>query len=195
RRKIKGMAQPVELFHVQGVGEARSPIEAAGPAGLTPLTGRDQEVSLLKDRWEEAQEGMGQVVSLIGEPGLGKSRLVYSIKQHVRERAGDPPEAAPGVTAHPSSASVQAAQGSPVIEWRCSPHYQNSGLHPVGDFFERFLCFGRDEAPASRFDRLVRHLREYDLGRPDVVPLFASLLSLPTDDRFPPLGLSPARER
>ena len=56
--------------------EAGSPIEAAAPAGLTPLTGRDHEISLLKDRWEQAQEGMGQVVLLIGEPGLGKSRLV-----------------------------------------------------------------------------------------------------------------------
>src|SRR5205823_1737354 len=54
RRRIKGIAQPVELFEVQGVGAARSPAEAAGPAGLTPLTGRDQEVGLLKDRWEQA---------------------------------------------------------------------------------------------------------------------------------------------
>src|SRR5208282_5297063 len=154
-------------------------------------TGRDHEVSLLKDRWEQAQEGMGQVVLLIGEPGLGKSRLVYTIKQHVREQAGDPGKAAP----HPSSASVQAAQGSLVIEWRCLPHYQNSGLYPVGDFFERFLGFGRDEAPADRFDRLVRHLREYDLAQPDIVLLFASLLSLTPDGRFPPLGLPPVRER
>jgi len=79
-RKIKGVAQPVELFRVQGVGEARSALEEAGPAGLQPLTGRDHEVNLLKDRWEQAQEGMGQVVLLIGEPGLGKSRVVYTLK-------------------------------------------------------------------------------------------------------------------
>ena len=61
-RKIKGVAQPVELFQVQGVGEPAAPSRRAGPAGLTPLTGRDHEISLLKDRWEQAQEGMGQVV-------------------------------------------------------------------------------------------------------------------------------------
>ena len=142
-RKIKGVSQPVELFLVQGLGEDLNPIEIAEPAGLTPLTGRDHEINLLKDRWEQAQEGMGQVVLLVGEPGLGKSRLVYTLKQHVLGQVGDPGKAA----THPSLASVQAAQGSPVIEWRCSPHYQNSGLYPAVDFFERSLAFGRDEAP------------------------------------------------
>jgi class 3 adenylate cyclase/tetratricopeptide (TPR) repeat protein len=191
-RKIKGVAQPVELFRVQGVGETLSPIEASGPAGLTPLTGRDHEISLLKDRWEQAQEGMGQVVLIIGEPGLGKSRLVYTMKQHVQ---GQPDEAAPALASHPSFASAQAAQDSPVVEWRCSPHFQYTGLYPPSDFFERFLSFGRDEASAYRWDRLLRHLGEYDLARPDLVPLFAALLSLPSDDRFPPLNLSPVRQR
>jgi class 3 adenylate cyclase/predicted ATPase len=177
RRKIKGVSQPVELFQVQGVSEARSAIEAAGPAGLTPLTGRDHEVSLLKDRWEQAQEGMGQVVLLVGEPGLGKSRLVYTMKQHV---------------------VGQTAEGevdAPVIEWRCSPHFQNTGLYPAIDFYERALAFGREEPPEARFDRLLQRLEQYDLARSETVPLWASLLSLPTPERFPPLPLPPVRQR
>src|SRR5262249_26766772 len=75
-RSIKGMSRPVQLFLVESIAAAGSAIEAMGPTGLTPLTGRDHEVSLLKGRWEQAEEGMGQVVLLIGEPGLGKSRLV-----------------------------------------------------------------------------------------------------------------------
>ena len=191
-RKIKGVAQPVELFRVKCAADARSAIDAAAPAGLTPLTGRDQEMSLLKDRWEQAQEGMGQVVQLIGEPGLGKSRLVYSLKQHVLGQSGEDGTA---LASHPSSASAHAMQDSPVVEWRCSPHFQNSGLYPAADFFERLIGFGDDESATSRFDRLVRHLGEYDLDKPDIVPLFASLLSVPAGDRFPPLGLSPVRER
>ncbi len=194
-RKVKGVSQPVELFVVQGLGEDRSPIEIAERAGLTPLTGRDLEIGLLKNRWEQAQEGMGQVVLLIGEAGLGKSRLVYTIKQHVRENASAPGETAPDLSTHQRSVGVQVAQGSPVLEWRCSPHYRNTSLYPVVDFFERFLGFGRDEATASRFDRLIHHLKDYDLARADAVPLFATLLSLPSDDRFPSLGLSPVRER
>jgi serine/threonine protein kinase/predicted ATPase len=177
KRKIKGVAQPVELFVVEGVSEARNPIEASEPADLTPLTGRDQEVSLLKDRWEQAQEGMGQVVLLIGEPGLGKSRLVYTMKQHVLGQ------------------TVEGEADAPVIEWRCSPHFQNTGLYPAIDFFERALGFGREEPPTARFERLLQRLEKYDLARPDRVPLWASLLSLPTPDGFPPLALSPVRQR
>ena len=191
-KKIKGVAQPVELFRVTGATRGRSAIDAAGPAGLTPLTGRDHEMSLLKERWEQAQEGMGQVVLLIGEPGLGKSRLVYTLKQHVHGAGG---LSRAGVSQPPV---VRQCPGRPGLARRrvaLSPQFQNSGLYPAADFFERFLGFGADVPPAARFDRLVRHLAEYDLDQPDVVPLFASLLSLPPDDRFPPLGLSPVRER
>ena len=176
-RKIKGIAQPVELFLVQRVAEARSAVEVAGPAGLTPLTGRDHEINLLKDRWEQAQEGMGQAVLLVGEPGLGKSRVVYTLKEHVLGQM------------------VEGEVDAPVIEWRCSPHYQNSGLYPAIDFFERALAFGREESPPARFDRLLRRLEQYGLDRPETVPLWAALLSLPATDRFPLPSLPPARQR
>ena len=112
---------------------------------------------------------MGQVVLLVGEPGLGKSRLVYTLKEHVLGQM------------------VEGEVDAPVIEWRCSPHYQNTGLYPAIDFYERALAFGREEPPQARFDRLLHRLEQYDLARPETVPLWASLLSLPTPDRFPPL--------
>ena len=176
-RKLTGIAQPVELFQVQGVGEGQSAIEAAGPAGLTPLTGRDHEISLLRERWEQAQEGMGQIVLLIGEPGLGKSRLVHMLKEHVLGQV------------------VEGEVDAPVIEWRCAPHYQNTALYPAIEFFERALGFRLDETPEARFGRLLHRLEQYDLARLETVPLWASLLSLPCPDRFPPLSLSPARQR
>ena len=176
-RKLTGVAQPVALFQVQGVGEEQSAIEAAGPAGLTPLTGRDLEISLLRERWEQAQEGMGQVVLIIGEPGLGKSRLAYTLKEHVLGQM------------------IEGEEDAPVIEWRCAPHYQNTALYPAIEFYERALAFRLDEPPQARFDRLLHRLEQYDLARPETMPLWASLLSLPSPDRLPPLSLSPARQR
>ncbi|HWZ85520.1 MAG TPA: protein kinase [Thermoanaerobaculia bacterium] len=189
-RRIRGLANPIEIFQVQGVGAVRSPIEAGGAAGLTPLTGRDLEITLLKDRWERAQEGAGQIVLLIGEAGLGKSRLVHTMKQLVRERADTGSSSDPSI-----SLSAQASSDPPIVEWRCSRRLQNTGLYPATEFFERFLGIALDEAPSRRFERLVRHLRDYDLAGNDLVPLFASLLSLSPDERFPPLGLPPVRER
>ncbi len=177
RRKIKGVAQPIELFRIEAINNAPSPIGATGPMGLTPLTGRDHEVNLLKDRWEQAQEGMGQVALLIGEAGLGKSRLVHTLKEHVLGQLAEAPA------------------NTPVIEWRCSPHFQNTGLYPAIEFFERTFAFNRDEPPPVRFDRLLQELEQCGLARPETVPLWASLLSLPIPDRFPPLSLSPVRQR
>jgi serine/threonine protein kinase/predicted ATPase len=176
-RKVKGLAQPIELFLVQGFDEGKSPIEVAARAGLTPLTGRDHEISLLKDRWEQAQEGMGQVVLLIGEPGLGKSRLVHTLKEHVQGQI------------------TKGEDDSPIIEWRCSPHFQNTALYPAINFYERALAFERDEPGQARFDRLVDRLEQFGLARPETIPLWASLLSLPATDRHPALSLSPVQQR
>jgi class 3 adenylate cyclase/predicted ATPase len=175
RQAVKGVSKPLEFHQVLGETEAHSRMDVSGAVGLTPLTGRDREVGLLQDRWEQAVEGMGQVVLIIGEAGLGKSRLVQVIKEHVgKETAG-----------------VQR----PIVEWRTSPYCQNSSLHPVIDCFERLLRFRSDETPQDKLDKLVGHLQEFDLSGDEVGPLFASLLSIPLDGRFPELSLSPARQR
>src|ERR1700693_3937370 len=99
----------------KSVSSGRAEFEAPPTFVLTPLTGRDTEFSLLKDRWEQAQEGMGQVLLVVGEPGLGKSRLVQTLTQRVQAQASDASLTAPG-----ESVSASAGQDSPVIEWRCS---------------------------------------------------------------------------
>ncbi len=148
---------------------------------LTPLTGRDTEVSLLANRWELANEGMGQVVLLIGEAGLGKSRMVGTLKDIVLSEAV---EDAAGSVTQPR-----------VIEWRCFNRSQDSELFPVTDYFQRHFGFRADESSTERFDRLAQYLDECGLGQPQLVALFAKLLFLPADERYPEPGLTPMRER
>ena len=180
-QQLPGVSSPLEVFRVEGAGLRRSALEMAGPSGLTPLVGRDQELSLLKARWELAFEGAGQVVLLIGEAGLGKSRLVYTMKQFVEEQTA---ETTPPVTSLAAARGPAPGQSS-VLFWRCSPHFQHTGLHPAIDFFERFLGFhDAPTSPSERLDRLIRYLSDHQLARPEVVPLWASLLSIPTESDF-----------
>ena len=80
---LKGVAAPVQVYRMLGESGVQSRLEAMAPSRLTPLVGREEEVALLQQRWEQAKAGQGQVVLLSGEAGIGKSRLVQVLKDHV----------------------------------------------------------------------------------------------------------------
>jgi Adenylate and Guanylate cyclase catalytic domain/AAA ATPase domain len=80
---LKGVAQPLEVSQVLSESTARSRLDMAGSTGLTPLVGREQEVGLLLERWAQVKDGLGQVVLLSGEAGIGKSRLMQVLAEHV----------------------------------------------------------------------------------------------------------------
>ena len=152
---------------------ARSRLEAAGSTGLTPLVGREQEIGLLLERWEQVKDGHGQVVLLSGEAGIGKSRLVQVLKEQV--------------------ASESQAWLTPC---QCSPYYQNSALYPMVDLLERVvLQFDRDETPQQKLSKLEGHLAQYGLPLAEAMPLYATLLSLPLPATYTPLTLSPAQQK
>src|SRR4029434_9240557 len=80
---LKGFVQPLEVYQVRYESTARSRLEAAGSTGLTPLVGREAEVALLRERWAQVKDGLGQVVLLSGEAGIGKSRLVQVLQEQL----------------------------------------------------------------------------------------------------------------
>ena len=168
---LKGSPTPVLVYRVLGESDVQSRLETAGPSGLTPLVGREPEVTLLQERWAQSTDGLGQVVLLSGEAGIGKSRLVQVLKAHV--------ESEPHTR----------------LECRCSPYYQNSALYPVIDLFQRALQLHRDDTPQQKLSKLEGALEQYGFPLPDIVPLFASLLSLPLADRYPALTLTPQQQR
>ena len=154
---LKGFTQPLAVYRVLYESMARSRLEAVGSTGLTPLVGREQEIGLLLERWAQVKDGLGQVVLLSGEAGIGKSRLVQVLKEHV--------------------AIEPQAWLTPC---QCSPYYQNTALYPMIDLLERVaLHFDREESPPQKISKLEGFLVQYGLPLAEAVPLLAALLSLP----------------
>src|ERR687888_2584981 len=152
---------------------ARSRLEAIGSTALTPLVGREQEVALLRERWAQVRDGLGQVVLLSGEAGIGKSRLVQVLQEHV--------------------ASEPQAWLTPC---QCSPYYQNTALYPMIDLLERVvLRFEREESSPQKLNKLEGFLVQYGLPLAEAVPLFAALLSLPLGADYAPPTMSPERQK
>ncbi|MDA2919113.1 TOMM system kinase/cyclase fusion protein [Desulfobacterota bacterium AH_259_B03_O07] len=166
---LKGFSQPLDIYLVLKETDVKSRLDVAITKGLTPLVGREQEVKLLLERWEQVKEGMGQVVFVSGEAGIGKSRLLQVLKERL------------------------AQEPHTRIENRCSSYYQNSSLYPVIDHFHRLLGFTRGDSPKEKLGKLEEVLRKYGFPHEEMVPIFATLLSLPIPDRYPPLNLTPQR--
>jgi predicted ATPase/class 3 adenylate cyclase len=169
---LRGAVQPLQVYRVLQESEARGRLDVAQARGLTPLVGRESEVTLLLERWEQAKDGQGQVILLSGEAGIGKSRLVQVLKDHLANE--------------------------PHTRWECrsSPYYQNTALYPITDLFQRALQWQPEDTSAEKLGKFERTLSQYRLPVAETVPLFAPLLSLVLpEDRYPPLTLSPQRQR
>ena len=171
-RRLRGVSEPVETYRIVADTGARSPFEVALQTGLTPLTGREKEFGILWERWEQAQEGHGQVVLVSGEPGIGKSRLIQALAER-----------------------VAAGSGATMIEYRCSPYYQSSAFYPLIDFLQRILNFKTDETPERKLEKLARGLAKQHFALDAVLPIFASLLSLPHPDGYPRLRGTPQQQK
>jgi len=168
---LKGVTQPLQVYRVMQESGAQTRLDVVPPRGLTPLVGRDEEVALLKRRWDQAAAGMGQVVLLSGEAGIGKSRLVQVLKEHI------------------------APTPYTRIEWRGSPYHQQSALYPVIDQLQRLLRGGHEVPPVEPLRTLEAALTASGMVLSETVPLLAALLSLPLSDSYAPLTLTPQRQR
>ena len=156
---LKGVPEPTALFRlVRASGGGRR----SGQRNLTPLVGRDEEIAMLMRRWERARRGEGQLTLIVGEPGLGKSRLI----EEFHSRLSDTPHT--------------------WVEWSCSQLLQNTPLHPIAEWGRQ--RFGGADLPAERrLADLENSLAQVKLDAAENAPLLAPLLDIP----LPKEGVSP----
>jgi predicted ATPase len=143
---------------------------ATGPA-LTPLVGREEEIALLLQRWEQVQEDDGQVVLLAGEPGIGKSPIAQSNSERL------------GTESHA------------LVLYQCLPAYRHSPFYPFIAQLEQAARLAAANTPAEKISRLETWLAQQHHALDEAAPLLAGLLSLPLARRYPPLRLSPQRQK
>lgn len=169
--RLKGIEEPVRVFRVLDLLEVSHRPKESTPDRTVFLVGRDEEVGLLRRRWEQSKEGVGQAVFVSGEAGIGKSTLVQTLRTQVVE------------------------EGFPRIRFRCSPYHTNSALYPVIEHLQRLLHWEQDDTPAVKLAKMEEVLQRYRFPLEEVVPLMAALLSVPLGDRYPPLTLTPQQQR
>jgi predicted ATPase/class 3 adenylate cyclase len=168
---VKGFGRPVRAWRVLGEGRAEGRFEALRAGTLTPLVGREEELALLRRRWERAQEGEGQVALLSGEPGIGKSRLTRALQQELSEETY-----------------------TRLLHF-CSPYHQGSAFYPVADHLQRAAQLERGDGDERKLDKLEGLLARSTEDLRGTVPLLAALLSIPTGGRYPPLDLAPEQQK
>ncbi len=168
---LKGYTEPVRAWRVVRKGVAESRFEALHGRWLTPLVGREQELALLLERWRRAKEGEGQVVLVSGEAGIGKSRITEVLRERLME------------------------DDHIRLRFQCSPYHTNSALYPIIEHLERAAGFERDDRSEVRLTKLEALVGLAGANLAEAVPLIAALLGVPTGDRYPPLAMSPERQK
>jgi tetratricopeptide (TPR) repeat protein len=168
-QELKGVANRVELYRVLRPTGVRGRLAAA--RGLTPFVGREEELRLLLNRWERAHEGDGQLVLVVGEAGIGKSRLVAEFHNRIRD------------TPHiwMESAGDQ--------------FFQNTPFYAITEMLSQWLDLQGGTNSNDRLERLERALASAGLKPEDAAPLIADLLQLPVGVRYPATTLNPAQRR
>ena len=169
-QNLKGIARPVQTWAVLRASSVESRFDALHATGPTELVGREEELELLLRRWARAKSGEGQVVLLSGEAGIGKSRLAAALLERLAQ------------TPHTR------------LRYFCSPQNTDSAFLPIISQMERATGFAHGDLPTTKLDKLDALLTQSSTSSQHAA-LFAEMLSLPNDGRYPKLELSPQERR
>jgi class 3 adenylate cyclase len=169
---LKGIEQPVQLYQIIRPSGMRGRLAAAAAAGaLTPFVGRQDELRLLLSRWERAREGDGQVVTIVGEAGIGKSRLVQEFHSRI------------------------AVDRHTWLECATAAFFQNTPFYAVGEMLRDSFRWHKHQNDEQRLGALEASLSAAGVELVTAVPLIASLLEMPLGDKYPRLTMPPDQQR
>ncbi len=170
---LKGFAEPLHAHRPVQASGVRDRLERVASTRLSPLMGRERELALLLECRDQVKQGRGQVVLLGGEAGIGKSRLVQSLRRDT--------------------------SGSPVLwlEGRCSPYHENTAFQPLITALEEELDLGHTSGPSedSTAERLAAVFESTNLDSREMIPLLADLLGLPIPECYALRPESPEARR
>src|SRR5499433_869590 len=158
---VKGVSRPVEAFEVVAATAARTRVQAAAVRGLTPLVGRRREIEVFSKLVEEAGSGKGQILAMVGEPGLGKSRLVHEFTRH---------QLRPGWL---------VLEGTSVSYGKATPYF--SLIEMLRGNFQIADGEGSDNIR----EQVVMHILELDNMLKDAIPPILALLGALPDEVHP----------
>jgi len=169
---LRGIVQPLDLYRVIRPSGMRGRFAAtAAVRGMTRFINREEELRLLMNRWERAREGEGQVVTIVGEAGIGKSRLVQHFQQEI------------------------AADPHTWLECTTAAFFQNTPFYAVTEMLQQTFHWHTNQNPERRLAALEASLELAGLKLEEAVPLIASLLQLPLGAKYPPLSMVPEHQR
>jgi class 3 adenylate cyclase len=169
-KDLKGITGPARAWAALRASSVESRFEALHGSGLTELVGREEELELLLRRWAKAKAGEGQVVLLSGEAGIGKSRLTAALLERL------------------------ATEPHTRLRYFCSPQHTDSAFYPIIGQMERAAGLTHDDTPPAKLDKLDLLLAPTSTSKQEAA-LFAEMLSLPNDGRYPALDLPPPQRR
>ena len=199
-QQLKGIANPVELYRVLRATSVRGRLATA--RGLTPFVGREEELRLLLSRWERARGGEGQFVLVVGEAGIGKSRLVAEFHSRIRDNTHIWMETAGQQFFENTPFHAVSEMLSRWLELQAPGGAQRSRATSRAKRSEQTSLRGahNEEESATRAledhaDRLERALASAGLKVNETAPLISDLLQLPVGERYPQLKLTPEEKR
>jgi class 3 adenylate cyclase/ABC-type lipoprotein export system ATPase subunit len=168
---IKGFRDPISIWKVLGETTIESRFAAAHAASAGPIIGRERELTFLYDCWQRATRGDGHVALLVGEAGMGKSRLLEAVSEHV------------------------AQEPHRLLRCQCSPYHRNSVLFPFKKPLHHGLALSHDSSSQENLDRIERMLSRFGRQKRSSTLLLAELLDVPSEEKLSPIEMTPNQRK